>query len=213
MPNELITLPRQDQRIATVLQYHHMAGNAAAQMAVAAAICGLELKAIKKELGHGKWDDWFEENLGEAISLRTAQRYMALADGIKDKALKNDTVSFLPLLESAPSKLDDSQRARLAKSVAKVTDGATLAELYEVHGIVKKPQGSGAKGGAKGAPTKKAADADVIAEGRREQTHQLIEALNEALQDSIWNAADKPTRKTLHGLLIDAAAQVKETLA
>lgn len=214
MSKNLPALPQQDRRVATVVQYHQMAGNAAAQMAVAAAICGMELKAIKKELGHGLWDEWFAANLeGEGLSLRTAQRYMALADGIKDKALKNDTVSFLSLLDAAPSKLSDTQRERLSKSVAKATDGATLAELYQVHGIVKKPQGGGSKGGGGGRKPKTEENAEVLAEGRRQQTEQLIKSLTEALTDSIWNAATKENRKKLHGLLVDAAAQVKETLA
>ena len=54
---------------------------------------GVELRKIKRALGHGKFIDWLQAEFGEA-EVRTLQRLMAVAQRFEGK---NDTVSFLPL--------------------------------------------------------------------------------------------------------------------
>jgi len=211
-----LVVTNQDQRLASALRYHELAGASAAQMAVAAGMAGLELRSLKKDVGHGPWEDWFEANFAGKMSLRTAQRYMALADGLKGKTLKNDTVSFLPLLDSAPSKLSEPERKKLEKVITKSADGATVSELYEEFGIVKRPRGAGAKGGnktKKGDPKPKdMTTAEVVAEGHRAIVDTLITTLTELLADTPWNAATREKREELHGLLVDAATAVNKTL-
>lgn len=216
MTKNLPALANQQERVAAALRYHHAAQASAAQMAIAAAKCGLELKAIKKECGHGPWVDFFENHFQEhGLSLRTAQKYMALADGLKGKALKNESGAFLALLDSPPSKLTEAESKKLTKDLGKVTDGATLSELYQDFGLVKRPQGAGAKGGKK-AKANQGDDGEVtpelIAAGKVATTEALVTALEEALADKPWNAADEKLRKKLHGLLEDVRSSVKEAL-
>ncbi len=202
--------------MASALQFHHSAHASAAQMAIAAAKCGLELKALKKECGHGIWEEFFARNFAQhGMTIRTAQRYIGLADGLKGKALKNDTGSFLALLDSPPSKLTQAESQKLTKEMGKVTDGATLSELYQDFGIVKKPQGSGAKGGARVKGDEdgpQLSDEEILIEGRKVQTQQLIDMLTEGLSVQFWNVCDVGTRKKLHGALVDAQSLVKESL-
>lgn len=213
----LPAIPDQDKRLAEVLRLHQIVLTSAAQMAVAAAKAGLEFKALKKDVGHGAWEEYFAQHFdGQGITLRTAQNYMRLADGLKSKALKNATgVSFLKLLDTAPSELSKDNQEKLTKAVAKMTDGASLTDLYKEMGIVKKAQGSGAKGGNTHddkTPPKEMQTAEVVAEGNRASTRLLTTALEEALLDKPFHAATKADRKKLHGLLIDVAAAIKETL-
>lgn len=219
MSKNLPVLANQDKRLAEVLRLHSIINASAAQMAVAAIKAGLELKALKKELGHSAWVEYFETHLAtHGMTLRTAQRYMAVADGLKNKALKNDTGSFLALLDKAPSELKPADQEKLTKAVAKVTDGATLSELYQDMGIAKKPQGSAAKGGKlkqDDDPEKEQTPAEAAAaeaEGRRLRVATLITTLTEALADTPWNAAGLDLRENLHGLLVDCAASVGKTL-
>jgi|GEM_PF-5026903 len=218
MTKNLPAITNEDKRVAAALHLHATATGAASQMAVAAAKCGLELKAIKKELGTGNWVPWFEAHLEKAgLTLRTGQRYMALADGLKGKALRNDNVSFLALLDSAPSKLSQAEQKTLTKEVSKITDGKALSELYQDFGISKKPQGAGAKGGKakeKDDDTSESTEdaGEVAAAGNEAQTQQLIDLLTEGLADKWWNVCNTATRKKLHGLLVDVQAAVKETL-
>ena len=218
MKKDLPAINNQEKRLASALHFHQLANASAAQMAVAAAKAGMELKAIKKDVGHGGWEEYFNLHLGKhGMNLRTAQRYMALADGLKGKALKNDSGTFLELLETAPSELKPADQEKLTKAVSKMTDGATLTELYMDMGIVKKPQGSGAKGGN----TRKDKDeadetgpktAEELAAEKSMATVLLINLLKEALLDKPFNAATKKQRTELQGLLIDVTAAVKETL-
>lgn len=209
--------------MASALRFHAAAHASAAQMAVAAAKCGLELKAIKKDVGHGAFEEFFAKHFaGHGLSLRTAQKYMALADGLKGKALKNESGAFLKLLDAAPSTLSEKDQATLTKAVAKVTDGRALSELYQDFGIAKKPQGSGAKGGntrkAKGeaaAPEEAAAPAPAASEIPADvdpRAWKLNQLLEEALLDGWWNDCTAAFRRTLHGNLLDAQQRVSATL-
>ena len=211
----------QSKRVAEALRLHQIVLTSASQMAVAAALAGLEFVALKKEVGHGKWEGFFDQNFGEKVGLRTAQKYMALADGLKGKALKHGAGgSFLPLLEAAPSDLTKADQERLAKAVAKATDGKALGELYQDFGIAKKPQGSGAKGGntrtlkstATTTPAPEVSEAEAQATLLRGKTERFTALLDEALLDKPWHAAPTAQRKKLYGLLVDLTAAVKETL-
>lgn len=220
MPKNLPAIPDQDKRVASVLHLHQIVMASASQMAVAAAKAGLEFKALKKEIGHGGWEEFYAKHFESHVTLRTAQRYMALADGLKGKVLKNDNgESFLRLLDAAPSALSEKDQATLTKAVAKAMDGKQLSELYQDFGIVKKPQGSGAKGG----DTSKKKDGDdetpAEPEGKSEipadvdpRAWQLNQLLEEALLDGWWNDCPAAFRATLHGNLTDAAARVAITL-
>jgi len=59
---------------------------------------GRTLCQAKEEVGHGKWEKWLNDNCRD-ISVRTAQRYMKLADSpeVRTAMGKNDTVSSLSL--------------------------------------------------------------------------------------------------------------------
>ncbi len=225
MSKNLPAITDQEKRIASVLHLHQIVMASASQMAVAAAKAGLEFKALKKDVGHGPWEEFFAKNFAGNISLRTTQRYMALADGLKGKALKNDTaVSFLKLLECAPSALSEKDQATLTKAVAKATDGKALSELYQDFGIAKKPQGSGAKGGNT-RKAKEAGDTSSASETPETATQEseipadvdprawkLNQLLEEALLDGWWNDCPESFRKTLHGNLTDAHTRVATTL-
>lgn len=138
---------------------------------------------------------------------------MELAEGLKSKALKTESDSLLALLECPPSQLSDAETKRLTNVVSKMTDGATLSELYQEFGIVKRPQGYGAKGGARERAAGSAVDdAQVLLEGQRVLAQNLINLLTEGLTDRWWNSCDEAMRRKLHGLLEDVRAAVKETL-
>ena len=63
-----------------------------------AIIFGRTLCQAKENVGHGKWEKWLNDNCRD-ISVRTAQRYMKLADSpeVRTAMGKNDTVSSLSL--------------------------------------------------------------------------------------------------------------------
>jgi len=76
---------------------HQLANSTAKQAIDYAKELGRLLLKIKKELPHGKFTSWLEENV--AVSTRQAQRYMEAANGkdlkITDFSNKNDKMSHL----------------------------------------------------------------------------------------------------------------------
>lgn len=139
----------QQTSIDAVNAYHAAAGNAAAQMAVYAVMCGAELIKIQKQVGR-TFVKFVEGNC--SFTYRSARKYMDLAAGVKDRALKCESDSHLKLLEHRPSELTPAQSKKLHKAVSEITDGRTLSELYQEFGIIK-PLGNGLRGGAR--PQKK----------------------------------------------------------
>ena len=121
---------------------------AIAQGACWLVLAGNALLEEKKKVGHGGWDLWVAENC--EFNLRTAQRYIALAIGVKNKALQHnikDTSELIPLLRTPVDELSPKNQEHLLYLVHKLTDGQTVQQLYMDFGITKAPQGSGAKGG------------------------------------------------------------------
>ena len=173
--------------INRALEYHQRAESSFRQGAVFASLSGLEFLHVKGETGHGKWQDFYAEQVESKLPLRTAQYYMQVAEGLKLKARRaaDGETTFAPpkadldafllkrqgkrhagrlvqltghferrfnaeiwrLLETAPSKLTDAQRTRLAAAVESIADGETMASLIEAYRISKKPAGSGVDGG------------------------------------------------------------------
>ena len=178
-------------RISIAVQYHRRAESAAHFMAVWGALCGLELQSLKKEQGHGGWQEFYAANIEDKLPLRTAQYYMQVAEGLKIKAkIEGGSIVFSPsqaerdafmakrgnrvtdatlfklvghfdrrfnaevwrLLETAPSKLTDAQRERLAAAVESIADGETMGSLVEAYRLTKRATGSGSAGGYKPDP-------------------------------------------------------------
>ena len=90
---------------------HNLASQNALQAIGYANDAGLLLQKVKDQLPHGAFKEWIAENV--AVSLRQAQRYMAIAAGkdvpIRGLSCKSDTVSLLPLglsIEEADSLAD-----------------------------------------------------------------------------------------------------------
>jgi hypothetical protein len=160
--------------------YHRCAQTAAAQATAYAILCGLELQRIRSEVsskgGRPKklptalsgvsdgWEKWVEDNCD--FSAKTAQRYIAVADGVKGRLAQSTASRTLAaIVDIAPSSLNEAQRATLLKSVSKVTEGQTLQQLYLDFGITKAdPRANLRKGGAthtNGRPPAKNLDAEV----------------------------------------------------
>ena len=166
------------------LAYHFAAETAFRQGVFFAAMCGLTLKGLQREVGRGNWEDFCAANFGERLPDRTARKYMQVAEGLKLKVRRGDDgricgfgaptdvlAAFLKspenekisvgeferrysaetweLLETAPCRLSDAQRARLAAAVEHITDGETMASLIETYRLVKGTPGNAPAGGYK----------------------------------------------------------------
>lgn len=80
-----------------IKRLHHMAHQMASDAIENARTAGMLLLEVKQAMKHGKFQQWIRENI--QVSLRQAQRYMAVAEGktipLRRLIEKNDTVSHL----------------------------------------------------------------------------------------------------------------------
>lgn len=144
-----------DDRIAVIQKCQNNILGALSQFAAWVVLCGMELNALQKEVGHGKWEEFFEKNLERPkFSIRTAQRYMQVADECKNRVLKNRTncpnppiLADLDFLVTSPTALNPAQFEQLTTEIRKITDGATMQEIMLDLGIIKAPHGIGLHGG------------------------------------------------------------------
>lgn len=83
--------------IAEINRLHKLANQAAHEAIDYAKQTGLLLLEVKRQLAHGEFGQWIQDNL--EVSSRQAQRYMQVASGktiaVRELAGKNDTVSHL----------------------------------------------------------------------------------------------------------------------
>jgi hypothetical protein len=86
---------RIDTEFAAIRKTDQDANKTVVQRAIS---IGRTLSQAKEKVGHGKWKKWLSDNC-RAISERTAQRYMKLAESpeVRAELGKNDTVSLLSL--------------------------------------------------------------------------------------------------------------------
>lgn len=211
----------------------------------AQVMAGLELIQLKKHynISHGGdrksnphcvgliWETALKEHL--YISKSTAQRWIEMAQAAKPR-LKKINFDLGNIISKNPYDLSSTEQEMLTGAVIKITDGYTQSEFMREMGLVKLPQGSGARGGntrsiATNTPddteethaetgacvTKEEAanaKADMMFEGQRASVRVLINLLDEQLRDKKFHASDKSDRIKLHGYLIDLAAAVKDTL-
>jgi len=173
------------------------------------ALAGLQLHEEKKSVPHGEWEAWVAKHC--AYSVRTAQRYMALADGVKRRALKNDNGVVFRLLEKAPGDLNDKQRAQLLGGVNKLLDGETLADLYEEFGITKRKAAAGLKGGKrKHTPSTKGADVNDPAEAAKDLWKPHIDFFeNDGLDSRSWKDLPQKELSRLKEIVADLGRLLK----
>jgi hypothetical protein len=90
------------------------------------------------------WPEIIQRELG--ISHDSARNYEAMAEAGKKHIaeLNAEELLTMPLCQ-----LPDARREQIVHAVQKVTDGQTAQQLMFDWGIAKKPQGSGATGGAR----------------------------------------------------------------
>ena len=145
-PSTTTALAITDDEIAACNELHH-AATAEAQTAKAAAerachlavLLGLRLRAIKERLPHGQFGQLFDGEKNDtcvAFGLRTAQRYMAAAEGALSRPGLSQAARAR-LLRAATSDTVGQPGERIQRDLETATAGQTLRQLYLDLGIVR----------------------------------------------------------------------------
>jgi hypothetical protein len=125
-----------EERIQSIRDHHFAVHTSMAQAAMHAVLCGFELMAAKKDVGHGGFEEWIEQNC--PFCLRTARNYIQCAERKYKQIAEVKEVSDFAI-GVAPSMLDDPQRQRLIEAVKDSTDGITIQQMYLDLGVTKPP--------------------------------------------------------------------------
>ncbi len=197
-------------RTKEIIRHHEAAGQHAVMASVHAALAGLELQAARAELPHGEFERWVEASI--PFTTRTAQRYMALAEGIKKLCTKTTHVSFLENLFSvAPSELPEKNRAALIETLAKATDGQSLREWYIELGIIKEPKAVGGYNGRRDIPPEERLR--IKREAAKRDWGQLYKSINAiGIKDPLWMELSRAEIVTIAEVLDDVLAAMKKFL-
>ena len=99
-------------------------------MATGAALIGMEMLALKKELGTGEFANVFAERIERPrFGIRTAQRYMNVAESARVNLLRAGYADLGDVFDMPPSDMPMDKRQMLSKALGDMLGGKTLSNL------------------------------------------------------------------------------------
>lgn len=159
------------------------------QHATGAILIGMELLALKEEVGHGAFTEIFEKQIERPrFSYRSAARYMQDAARIQKRIAKTGNTKLLHFLDVAPSDMSVAVRRELTEVIGNITDGRNLSDLRGALGARNPPQLT--EGAEKGSGE----EAELAAHARcwQELCKRLTEA---AVHRKTWKFLNADTRR------------------
>lgn len=163
--------------------------------------CGLELLELKKQVGHGKWEKFFEQNISrQRFQLRNAQKYMEVAKAVKAKIAGKE--GGMEMLLSGEESGDDGadQFDVIRDTLADMTDARSWQQLWMDFGLLRpKMQRGGNHGGgaARAALAQfKPSPMELEAMVSQEQWKTIVMQLREFAQNHRHVHIDEPTLTT-----------------
>jgi hypothetical protein len=131
-------------RVASINALHDEIEEYLAGFAERVVRCGLELLALKKEVGHGKFLKFFEQNLSrQRFQIRHAQNYMAVAQAVKAKIAGQEGGMALLLNGEESGDGGEAQFTAIRETLADMTDARSWQQLWMDFGLMRSPQQRG----------------------------------------------------------------------
>lgn len=194
-PEQSIELIRSCLDKLEVVQMQHTAGS---------IFIGLELLAIKDQLGRGEFMNVFHKQIERPrFAYRTATRYMADAHRVKQTMLKNGSVNLAGILNIAPSALPMERQRELQKIITQAVGDRTMTGL---RGALGADQPRAPKQLAADAPTGKEAEMKAHIEVWEELCQQFARELSR----KTWRFLDPDVRKKARKVLELALSEIPE---
>ena len=175
------------------------------QFAEKVVVCGFELLALKRQVGHGRWVKFCDAHLFEdkGFELRHAQRYMEVATAIRTKLRVLEDGDGLAEIDRGVLDMD-----KLREALADTTNASSWRQLWMDLGLMRnpKPRGGDHGGGVARAEQLKQAAADLDFSLANEQWARIV--------DDISNFAVMNRHAHIHPATLQAGMmRIKECLA
>lgn len=194
-PEQIITTIRGFLDKMEVVQLQHATG---------AILIGLELLALKDQLGHGEFKEVFAQQIERPrFSYRSAARYMQDANRIRRKMAKDGGVTLMGILNIAPSALPIARQRELQGIISEAVGNRNLSALRGALGTDQPKQITA------GQPAMTAKDAELQAHARiwmdlcRKITHEAVTA-------KTWKHLTPDARKVARNSLKTALESMPE---
>jgi hypothetical protein len=142
------------------------------QFAEKVVVCGFELLALKRQVGHGRWGKFCESNLyAEGFSERHTRRYMEVATAIRQKMRGLEDQSGMAALDAGVLDMDTVREA-----LADTTNATSWRQLWMDLGLMRnpKPRGGDHGGGQARAEKLKQQAAELDFSLANEQWQRII---------------------------------------
>lgn len=153
------------KRATRVISYHEGTLIGANMTVMNALACGVQLMKAKEELPHGEFMKWRKKYVGESVSSRTLDNYLALSKGL-NKQLGSKFATVANLLDVDPADVPDDYAKKIMPRINKVLEGKSLGQLYQHLGIGKPRQTKDVKHKKKMGPSSGDAKTDAKARAR-----------------------------------------------
>lgn len=130
--NHLVTARGIPERVDFVIGALDQLENVQNQYAAGCILIGMELLALKNDLGHGQFIETFTEKIERPrFGYRTAARFMKVAEVLRVKLATGSSIKLGEALSMAlaPSAMSDSERKELLKRVGDAAQGKTMQQL------------------------------------------------------------------------------------
>ena len=143
------------------------------QFAEKVVVCGFELLALKRQVGHGRWVKFCDAHLfdDKGFQLRHAQRYMEVATAIRQKMRGLEDQSGMAALDAGVLDMDTVREA-----LADTTNATSWRQLWMDLGLMRnpKPRGGDHGGGQARAEKLKQQAAELDFSLANEQWQRII---------------------------------------
>jgi hypothetical protein len=164
-----------EQRVEAVRGYLDKMEVVQLQHATGAILIGMELLALKDQLGHGSFSDVFEKQIARPrFSYRSASRYMCDANRVRRKMLKDGGITLMGVLNIAPSALPMARQRELQAVIAEAVGDRNLSGLRGALGSDAPKQITDGKSALTGQVAEREAHAKVWADLCRKITHEAL---------------------------------------
>lgn len=174
------------------------------QFAEKVVLCGFELLALKRQVGHGRWAKFCESNVyAEGFSERHTRRYMEVATAIRPKLRMLESADGMDMVDRGMLDMD-----KLREALADTTDATSWRQLWMDLGLCRnpKPRGGDHGGGVARAEQLKQQAAELDFSLANEQWQRIIQ--------DISNFTTMARYAHVHPATVQAGvARIKECLA
>ena len=192
-----------EQRVDAVRGYLDKMEVVQLQHATGAILIGMELLALKDQLGRGDFMDVFVKQIErQRFSYRSAARYMQDAHRVRRKMIKDGGITLMGILNIAPSALPMPRQRELQKIIAEAVGDRNLTGMR------------GALGADSHAPRQLTSGTPTTGKAAEMQAHASVwmdlckKLTHEAVSRKTWKFLDVGERKIVRETIAAALAEI-----